>query len=330
MVQLRRSTPWFKAAALSAAIAAWSTAARPADAAFPSHPILLVVPFGAGGPPDTVARVVANGMSKALGRTVVVENRAGASGVIAARSVMHAEPDGYTLLAVDVSFAVTPFVVTGQSFDPRTDFKPIGQSATSQMALMASRSLNTPTLAAFIDLIKAKGEAVKIGHAGVGTTPFLAAVAFDNAAQVKPLLVPYRAITEATINLLGGQISGVFSALSNAVANQGSVDVLAVTGAARAAALPDVPTFAEKGLPIAGFDAGSWYGVVAPAATPDSVVATLNGALAKALADPEAKTALAAAGVALHGGASGEFRELIAAQYSAWGALLPAAGVARE
>jgi tripartite-type tricarboxylate transporter receptor subunit TctC len=192
MIDLKRA---LLAATCAAAGLLFAPAAHAQDdaAAFPSRSITVVVPFGAGGPPDAIARVVAAGLSKALGQPVVVENRVGGGSAIAASTVARAPADGHTLLVVDISFTVTPHIATNFPVDLLKDFKPIGQSAKSSFVLIASTALNTPTLEQFIARTKEKGDEIKIGHTGIGTTPHLAAMTFMNAAGVKPLLVAYRA-----------------------------------------------------------------------------------------------------------------------------------------
>lgn len=310
-------------------LCATGTYAQDRAATFPSRSITLVVPFGAGGPPDSVARVVAAGLSKSLGKPVVVENRVGGGSSIAASTVARAPADGHTLLAVDISLAVTPHVAANFPVDPLKDFKPVGQSAKSSFVLITSPSLNAPTLPQFIALAKEKGDEIKIGHTGIGTTPHLAAMTFMTAAKVSPTLVAYRAITEATSNTIAGHISGVFSAASTAMglAREGKAHVLGVTGTTRSPALPDVPTFAEHGVQMAGFEAGSWYGVVAPAGTPDDIIEKLNAALRDAAADTEVRERLAKSGLELAATSPKEFGDFIAAQHRYWGETLRAAGI---
>jgi tripartite-type tricarboxylate transporter receptor subunit TctC len=318
---------------LTAALAASVGTAQAQNAAsFPSRNITIMVPFAAGGPPDAVARVVAAEMAKTLGKPVIVENRPGASTALAATAVARAAPDGHTLMAVDISFAVTPHIAANLGVDPLKDFKVVGQSAKSIFTMMVAPSLSTPTVADFITLAKAKPDTVKIGHTGIGTTPHLAAITFLRATGTAPMLIPYRALADATTNVAGGHISAVFSAASTAVnlMKDGRVQVLGVTGNTRASILPDVPTFAENGITMKGFEDGSWYGVVAPAGTPDDIVAKLNAALNAAAADKDAKQKLAAAGIELAGSTPQAFRDLITAQHAYWGETLHAAGVKPE
>jgi tripartite-type tricarboxylate transporter receptor subunit TctC len=323
----------YRTALVAAALLAGLGAAAAQDAAsFPSRNVTLIVPFGAGGPPDAIARVIAAGMSKSLGRTVVVENRPGASTALAANAVARAAPDGHTLMAVDISFAVTPHIASNLGVDPLKDFKPVGLSAKSVFTLIVSQTAGTPTVADFVALAKAKPEEVRIGHSGVGTTPHLAAITFMRATGTQPMLIPYRAIADAITNVLGGQIQAAFSAASAAaaLAKERKALVLGATGDKRTAALPDVPTFAENGIRMTGFENGSWYGIVAPAGTPDAIVAKLNAALHEAVADKEARDKLAATGVELESGTPQAFRDFIVAQHAYWGETLRAAGVKPE
>jgi tripartite-type tricarboxylate transporter receptor subunit TctC len=320
----------YVAAALVAS--AGGVCAQDSAASFPSRTITLIVPFGAGGPPDTIARVVADGLGRALGKPVIVEDRPGASTSLAATAVARAAPDGHTLMAVDLSFVVTPYIAANLGVDPLTDFKVVGQSARSAFVLIASPSLPTPTIADFLKIAREAPDTITIGHAGVGTTPHLAAATFVNAAGIHPLLVPYRTIMDATSNVLAGHISAVFSAASTAIglAADGKAHVLGITGEKRLAALPNVPTFAENGIKMTGFAGGSWYGIVAPAATPDDIVAKLNAALNAAVQDTQVKTRLVASGIELTGGTSQEFRDFIVAQHAYWGETLRAAGIRPE
>lgn len=306
--------------------------AEDAAATFPSRNISLIVPFGAGGPPDSIARVVAAGLTKALGRPVIVENKSGGSTSIAATTVARAAPDGHTLMAVDISFAVTPHIVANLGVDPLKDFKVVGQSAKSVFVLIATKSLPTPTLANFVRLAKQSPDAIKIAHTGVGTTPHLAAMTFVKAAGIEPMLVPYRTVADATNNVLAGHISAVFSAASTAVglAKDGKVHILGVTGDKRLGVLPDMPTFAENGIQMSGFEGGSWYGIVAPAGTPDAIVGKLNAALNEAVRDEQVQQRLAASGLELVGGTPDGFKDFIVAQHAYWGATLRAAGIKPE
>lgn len=313
------------------AVSVSSANAQDAAAQFPSRDITIIVPFSAGGPPDSVARVIAAGLSKNLGRPVVVENRPGASSGLASKAVARAEPNGYTLLAVDISYAVAPHIASNLGVDTFKDFRPIGLSAKSVFTLMVAPSLGTPTVAEFVKLAKAKGQEIQIGHTGIGTTPHLAAITFSKAAGIDPLLVPYKAVAEATNNVVAGHISAVFSAASTAIGlGNGKADVLGVTGSKRLAGLPNTPTFEESGVKMTGFENGSWYGLVAPAGTPDAIVAKLNAALVATVQDKAVADKLMASGLELSSSTPEEFGSFTKAQFTYWGETLRAAGIKPE
>ena len=330
-------TKWMKcliglssAIALSATWGLSASFAQDATAAYPTRDITIVCPFGPGGPPDAVARMIAAGLSERLGRTVIVENRPGASTALASRTVARAAPDGYTLYSIDISFAVTPHIASNLDTNPFKDFKPIGLAAKSVFTLVASPTLGVSTLEGFIKLTRAKGQEIQIGHTGVGTTPYLAAITFARSTGVKPLLVPYRAVTDATNNVIGGHIAAVFSAAGTAIGVGDKAKILGVTGEKRLAALPNVPTFQESGVKMAGFENGTWYGLVAPAGTPDAIVTKINSALKETANDKNLAAKLITSGIELSASTPQEFGDFIRAQYGYWGETLRAAGVEPE
>jgi tripartite-type tricarboxylate transporter receptor subunit TctC len=326
----RRDVLWGAAGGISAALIASDRGyAAPEISQFPSRFITLVVPWGPGGPPDVIARIIASRLSEVLGQPIIVDNRPGASSSIAALDVARAVPDGYTLLHVDISLVVAPHLFSNMRVDPLVDFRPVGQSARSQFVLIVSPNLSTPTVGDFVKLAKTKSEAVTIGHSGIGTTPHLAAITFTKATGINPLLVSYRTIAQAADDVMAGQISAIFSAAAQGIglAKGGKVQVLGVTGTARLDELPNVPTFGESGITMTGFENGSWYGIVAPAKTPNETVDKINRALRSVGEDKKVQGILAAAGAQLSLGTPEEFRTLIASQYTYWGDMLQTAGV---
>lgn len=304
------------------------TAAHAQDTVCASNTIKLVVPFGPGGPPDVIARVIAQGLENDLKKTVVVENMPGGSTAIAARAVARAKPDGCTLLAVDISFTVASHVTPGYGLDPQKDFTPIGMTARSPLSFLVSSKVPAKDLGAFIKLAREKPNELTIGHSGVGTTPHLAALSFINSAGVDLRLVPYRQIRDAMTNAMSGVISGVFSAAGSAISvkDSSNMRVLALTGDARLPQLPDVPTFAEQGVEMRGLENGSWFGLVAPAGTPAGIVNRLSQALAKAAQDERAQERLSASGTRLAVTDPESFRRLFADQNRFWLERLKAVG----
>src|SRR2546425_10629261 len=246
-------------------------------ATYPDRPVKILVGFSAGGGIDVVARILAQKMSETLGQTVVVENRAGASGLIAAEAVAKSAPDGYTLMmGSQTTFAVAPTLYRKTSLDPSRDFAGIAMGGISPLALVVHPSLPAQSVNDVIAMAKAKPGAINFGSGGLGTTPHMAGELFELAAGVKIVHVAYRGEAPAINDLLGGQLHFIFANLSAVIGNvkAGTLRALAVTSARRAAAAPEVPTVAETALP--GFEAATWFALVAPAGTPRDIVVRLN------------------------------------------------------
>ena len=308
---------WICSLAVVGALPA-SSFAPAAAADFPDHPISLIVPFAAGGPVDVIARAVADGMSKEIDGTVVVENKPGAGGAIAFGYVGRAKPDGYTLVAVDMSFVVLSHFHDNVGYDPVKDFKMVGQSTLSTLVLVVPADSKTPDLESFIQNARKAGEGVSIGNAGIGSTPHLAGLSFAKVARIKPLMVPYRGMTPAITDLLAGRIAGAFVAPPGAVGlvKEGKLKMLAAIGRERLKEAPDVPTFAEKGMDLPGFGRGTWYGLAAPAGTPAAVVDKLNAALNRALERQDLQKRLESIGVYVQKTTPSEFDGFIREQVS--------------
>lgn len=307
--------------------------ARAEDASsYPSRVIKLIVAFPAGGGPDPLARIVAQGLEKRLGKPVIVENTPGGSGALAARTTARAAPDGYTLQFTDMSFVVAPHTVANYGVNPLKDFVPIGFAASSPFTFIVSASLPATNVAELIALAKQKPDDILIGHTGVGTTPHLGAIAFTKAAGIQPRLISYRGIGDAMTNSMTGIITGLFSAGSSAInaSSNDKLKVLAVTGDHRMPALPKVPTFAESNITMRGFEAGAWFGVVAPAGTPTAIAQKINAALNDMSGDAEAKGRFASAGAELKVSTPKEFEDFLGAQHALWGKTLADLGVKPE
>ena len=262
-------------------------AAQPAK--YPDKPVKMVVGFTAGGGTDVVARILALKMSESLGQTVLVENRTGASGMIAGEMVAKSPPDGYTLMmGTQTTFAVAPALYRKTTLDPARDFAGIAMSAVSPLVLVVHPSVPAHSVQDIIAMAKAKPGQVNYGSGGLGTTPHMSGELFQAMAGIKLTHVAYRGEAPAINDLLGGQIPFMFSNLSAIVGNvrAGQLRAVGVTGPKRAPALPDVPTLAE-GLP--GFAVETWFALVAPAGTPRDVRERLNAEIKRALALPDVK-----------------------------------------
>jgi tripartite-type tricarboxylate transporter receptor subunit TctC len=308
-----------------------SIVALAAQAAFaqgyPAKPIHLIVPFPPGGPTDIVGRLVGHKLAEGLGQPVVVENRAGAGGTIGSSAAAKAPPDGYTLLYGSTStLAIAPALYRHLTYDPRSAFAPI--SLVSRGAIIAAINAQVParTLQEFIALAKKTPGKLSYASAGSGTPPHLAAELFKSIAGVDLLHVPYKGGAPAINDLVGGQVQAIFEGEVVLLPHikSGRVRALAITGTKREAELPDVPTFAEAGLPK--YDTYFWSGLVAPAGTPAPVIEKLNSVLVQALNAPDAREALKRQGLEPAGTTAQQFAAFISGEVERWGQVVKASG----
>ncbi|HEX9181705.1 MAG TPA: tripartite tricarboxylate transporter substrate binding protein BugD [Burkholderiales bacterium] len=252
---------------------------------YPNRPVNMLVPYAAGGPTDTVARVVAQAMGKPLGQTIVVENRPSAGGILAPEAVKNAKPDGYTILIHHIGMATTPALYRQLRFNPLTDFEYIGLVNDVPMTLIARQNFPAKDFKEFLAHIKANKDKVSYANAGVGAASHLCGMLFMSAIQTEILTVPYKGTAPAMNDLLGGQVDFMCDQTTNTT-NQiksGKVKVYAVTSKKRVPSLPNVPTLDEQGLK--GFEVGIWHGLYAPKGTPKPAIDKLVAALQAALKD---------------------------------------------
>ena len=298
---------------------------------YPSKPIHLIVPFPPGGPTDIVGRLVAQKLSEGFGQPVVVDNRPGAGGTVGSTAAAKAAADGYTLLYGSTStLAIAPSLYHDLAYDPRSAFAPI--SLVSRGAIIAAVNAQVParTLQEFIALAKKTPGTLSYASAGSGTPPHLAAELFKSIAGVDVLHVPYKGGAPAINDLVGGQVQAIFEGQVVLLPHikSGRVRALAITGAKRDAALPDVPTFAQAGLPQ--YDAYFWSGLVAPGGTPADIVGKLNAVLVRALNTAEVREALLRQGLAPAGTTPAEFAAFIGSEVERWGRVAKASGAKVE
>ncbi|CAB3685523.1 Bug family tripartite tricarboxylate transporter substrate binding protein [Achromobacter dolens] len=282
-------------ACLSALALQAAVGAPAAHAAYPEQAIKLVVPFTPGGATDAVARLLANRLSGKLGQAVIVENRPGASTVIGANAVAQAQPDGYTLmLSGSTTYTVLPALKRDLPYDPRRSFEHIAIVALAPVVLLAQNSVPAKTAQQAAELARDKTASggLMYGTFGPGSAPHLVGEMFAEAAGAKMTPVPYKGSAQFITALIGGEIALGVDTVSSAApqVKAGKVRALAVTGEHRVPQLPDVPTFIESGLP--GVSMVGWYGLVAPARTPQPVLDTLNRAVAGIMADPQVQRAV--------------------------------------
>ena len=310
--------------AACAAPAIWSQ-----SAAWPGKPIKLVVAFAPGGPADIIARLLSQRLSERLKQSVVVENRGGAGGNVAAQAVARAEPDGYTLLVSTSAFAVNPALSRKAGYDPLKDFSTINIVAGTPNLLAAAPGLPVQNLADVFKL--AKTQNLSFGTAGGGTTPHLSAeYLFKSLAQVNIVHVPYTGGSPALSAVMGNQVQLVSVALPPAVAlvKAEKIRPLAVTSAQRVSTLPDVPTVAELGFP--GFAFETWVGVFAPAKTPPDVVARINSELNLILFIPEFRQQLDQVGFSPMGGSLSKASDYLKAELLKYAKVVKETGITAE
>ena len=312
------------AAALTCAAAAHG------QSAYPQKPIRLIAPFAPGGGTDILARLFGQRMSETLGQPVIVDNRGGAGGTIGTEIAAKAPPDGYTLILVSGSHAINPGLYRKLPYDAVDDFAPITQIATSPGILVVNPSLPVKSVQDLIALARAKPGQINYASAGSGTPPHLAGELFKVMAKIDMVHVPYKGNAPAFTDVIGGQVSLIFPTMPSAMAfiKSGRLRPVAVTSARRSPAAPEIPTIAESGLP--GYEAISWYGVLAPARTPPQIVARLHQVLVSAIHAPDMQEKLAAQGLEPVGNTPQQFSAVIRSEISKWAKVVKASGAKPE
>jgi tripartite-type tricarboxylate transporter receptor subunit TctC len=280
-----------------------SSAAEDLPKQYPERSIRILVGFAAGGGTDVAARIVAQKLTETLGQSVVVENRSGASGMIAAETVAKSGADGYTLMmGTQTTLAVAPALYRKFAIDATRDFVGVAKAGVSPLVLVVHPSVPARSVMDLIALAKASPGTINFGSGGLGTTPHMAGELFSIQAGIKMVHVAYRGEAPAINDLLGGQLHLIFANLSAVIGNvkAGSLRALAVTGAQRAATAPEIPTVAEAALP--GFDAATWFALVAPAGTPREIVRRLNGEVTQIVTQPDVRQRFADLGMTIDAG----------------------------
>lgn len=302
--------------------------AGPVLAQTAAAPLRLVVPFAAGGPADTVAREIGTRLAPRIGRTVVIENRGGAGGVLGAELVAKAAPDGNTLLATTSALVTSPHLMGSVGYDAMRDFVPIGSTARAGFVVLASKASGITTLR---DLVaQARQQKLTHGSSGSGTPIHLTSELIKRTLGIEMTHVPYKGSAPALADLMGGHIQIAVDSLLTGLnaANSGKVVAIAVTTERRAPIAPNVPTVAESGFP--GFEASAWYGLLAPAGTDRAVVASLRDALAAVLKEPDLAAKFQNLGSEVFSVQGDAFAALIREDSARWGTLIRQAGIKAE
>jgi tripartite-type tricarboxylate transporter receptor subunit TctC len=318
--------------AFAALFAAASICAPPVAAqTYPSKPIRMIVPYTPGGSTDIVARVVGQKLGEALRAQVVIDNRPGAGGNIGVEAAAKSAPDGYTLVMGHIgTFAVNPALYAKLPYDPVRDFAPISLAAIVPNLLVVHPSLPVKSVKDLIALSRSRPGQLNYGSSGPGGTPYLAVEYFKLMAKLDIVQIPYKGAAPMIVDLIGGQlaltITGIPPLLPHVKA--GRLRPLAVATSKRLPLLPDLPTIAEAALP--GYEATSWYGVLAPAATPKEIIARLNAEIVKSIANPDTAERLSGEGAQPTASTPEQFGAFIKSEIARWGKVIKGAGVTAE
>ena len=316
------------------AAAAITLCASPALAAgpggYPARPVTIVVPFAPGGGSDNIARLLATRLGERTKGTFIIENKPGAGTNIGNEAVSRATPDGQTLLFGQVTLSINPAVYKGLRYSVQKDFVPVAQFATSPTVLVVTNAMPAKTVQDFVAHARANPGKVNYGSGGAGTSVHLAGELFESLTATQMVHIPYKGSAPAVTDLIGGQIQAIFDTAPSALPHiaGGKVRALAVTGAKRLPELPNVPTFAEAGVP--GFDAPAWYGLLAPAKTPATIVQFLNAEIQEILKEPATQQRLAQLGATPAPGTPEAFGAFIRTESERWSSVVRKANVTLE
>jgi tripartite-type tricarboxylate transporter receptor subunit TctC len=325
MIRFQRVSSFIVIAAL------WIVPALPAAAqGYPSRPVRVIVPFGAGGPTDVFTRAVAEELNKSLKQAFVMENRPGAGTIIGTDAAAKSSPDGYTLLMMSATQTTTETLVPNKPFKLMRDFVPVASLLNSELVMVVHPSVGVSTVQEFIALAKSKPGALNYASSGVGSNYHMAGELFKNLTGTDILHVPYKGSTGARNDIISGQIEMMFDSVPTMaqMVQSGRVKALGTTGKVRSAILPDVPTLSEAGVP--GYEATMWVGVMAPAGTPQPIVDLLNSEINKILVRPDVRLAWEKQGAVPMTMKPNEFGVYIQTEIEKWAKLINANAIKPE
>ena len=299
-------------------------------ATYPEKPVRMILPNTAGAATDTIARIFASKLSEVTGQQFIIDNRPGAGGIIAVDIVAKATPDGYTLLQCGVSQAISPALRRKLPYEPWRDFARVAQYGAVPNVLVVHRSVPATTISDFVKYAKQNPGKMLYASPGIGFTPHLTMEYLKSVAKIDVQHIPYKASSQAIADLLGGQVQAMFNNLPSQLTNikAGKINALAVTSAKRTTQLPAVPTIAESGYP--GFEVTVWYGMCAPAKTPNPVLTALEATTTKALAAPDLQKRFADHGVETRSLTGADFDAFYKSELTRWAKVVKEAGIKPE
>jgi tripartite-type tricarboxylate transporter receptor subunit TctC len=314
----------------AAALSLASATCLAQGAGYPARPIHVLVGFPAGGPTDVLARIIGEKLAGQMGQPIIVENRPGAAGNIAAEQVAKAAPDGYTILYSSNAIAISPALYAKLGFDPLKDLAPVTETGTGSLVMLVHPSVPVNSVKEFIDYAKQRPGQLNYASSGSGTITHLAAVLFSQQTGIQTQHVPYKGSAPSLVDLVAGRVQFLMGAINTALPfiKEGKLRPLAVTGLKRSAALPDVKTLNESDLP--GFEASNWQGVFAPGGTPPAIVARLNAEFVRAVRSPDLKPRLAQQDMDPTGTSVEEFGAAFRAELARWAKVAKEAGIKAE
>jgi len=292
---------------------------------YPAKTVRMVVGYPPGGPTDVIARLVSQKLTQSLGQQVIVDNRPGASGMIGAELTVRAAPDGYTLLMVPVTYAVTPSLFAKMTYDVEKDLAPVAQVAAAPFILVVHPTLPVKTVKDLITLDRRNPGQINFASASTGGMPHLAGELFNSMTGTKLVHIPYKGAAPATTDLISGQVTLMFNNMLSAMpqVKAGRLRAVAVTSTKRSAAAPELPTIAET---VPGYEASGWYGAFAPAATPRDIINRLNTEMNRAMKMPDVIQRLAGDGVEAVGTTPEQFAAYLKQEVAKWGKVVKASG----
>ena len=301
-----------------------------AQDSYPTKPVRIIVAYPAGGANDIVARAIGQELAQELGQPMVIENKSGAAGIIGADAAAKSPPDGYTLFMAAGAHTLAPSLHTSLPYDIVRDFQPVSLAALGTYLLVVHPSVPANSVKELIELAKSKPGSLSFASSGVGAPPHLAGVMFQKLAGVTLNHVPYRGDTPAIADMMAGHVQLGFMSIQPLIpqVKAGTLRALAITSGKRSAAMPELPTIAESGLP--GYDIGTWWGLLAPAKTPRPIVDRIAAAMRKVTAIPSVKERFAAGGIAAQSNLPDEFAAMIKSEVVRYRELASAAGVQPE
>ena len=295
--------------------------------AYPSKPVRLIVPFPPGGVTDIVGRILAQRLGESLGQQVLVDNRGGAAGAIGAQAAAKSAPDGYTLLMATATHAINATLIPNPNFDLVKDLAPVSLAASVPLLLAVNPSFPARDVKELVAAAAARPGQINFASGSTGSASHLAGEMLKTMARVDMVHIPYKGGSLGIQDLVAGQVQLMFENMPSILpfVQSGRLRGLAVTSAKRSPAAPDLPTMIESGYP--GFEAGSWYGLFAPAGTPPEILARLNADMSKSLRSPETRKLLSQQGAEPVGNSEAEFAAFIRAEIAKWGRVIKAANV---